>query len=1022
MEITEDWVRGLTGWKPFKEGKAIAGQGLPAAFKRSGELLQASFREGRLNLRTVVKIAGPTDVRVQCACPEHRAGGGICAHAVAVLLSAIQDQPAPGTGFAPSQPPQARRDTGRDTGRPGRAQAWDLRFSPRLADEWAAGKLTVRLLPSSAAPLAADQRLASWLESRRLAIGSGPLVIRLAGDEIGDFLGLAAGHPRIEIDGRSAPFQFDENPAPPLRLASNRLENDRVTLELEAGQSVGTLVRWADSPAFVDARSARRLPAQSLDAAWFVELGVLVSSGRLNLSIEAFLRNLDSWLDLLESPQSGWLATLRMVGAEPDFELELDGSLDLVGALLKVRYPGLASRPLPGPRDSFVGLPALAPDGHLLARNAVAEANARRELERLGFESEGGSARFRLRGRAEILDFVADGLPGLRQRWEVGVGARLAAVLERVHVVRPVIREAGDFGDSLSFDLSFQTTGGKRLPSTELRRLLRGGKRAVKLSSGADLVISRCCEELVNPLIEELGIGRPDEPFKLSGASAILFRNLREILSDALASSGKRQIHFPDESGLLSLGLNACLRPYQATGAAWIVDRLNRLGGAVLADEMGLGKTLQAIAAIHHFKRTEGSGFGLGLIVAPTSLLGNWMSELKRFAPELRCCLFHGAGRDRDRGRLADCDIVVTSYGTLARDLAFHLKVDYRLVVLDEASLIRNPDAEISRAVCKLRSRARLALSGTPVENRVRDLWSIFRFVSPGYLGILADFKERYEVPLGDAGSGARALLERLKLRVSPFVLRRTKDQVAKDLPDKVEIDEWLDLPVDQAGVYAGLARSGLEEMERIRDQQGEGAGRMHLLTLLLRLRQVCVDPGLLKLGEEVVSAVKIERLLELLAERFEDGRKTLVFSQFAVNLRRIEKRIQEGFGRVFCIDGSTRNRQDLVDAFQAELGPAVFLISLKAGGYGLNLTAADAVVHLDPWWNPAVEAQATDRAHRIGQSRPVTVYRLLTRGTVEERVRRMQERKRAVIDAATGEAEDLPRNWSARDLESLLA
>jgi SNF2 family DNA or RNA helicase len=462
------------------------------------------------------------------------------------------------------------------------------------------------------------------------------------------------------------------------------------------------------------------------------------------------------------------------------------------------------------------------------------------------------------------------------------------------------------------------------------------------------------------------------------------------------------------------------LRPYQAEGAAWLVGRLERLGGVILADEMGLGKTLQTIASINHFKRSE-KGLGAPVLVtAPTSLLGNWMAELKRFAPGLRCLHFHGAGRDKLREQVDTHDVIVTSYGTLVRDLAFHLGREYRLIVADEASLLRNPDAELSKALAKLKARARLALTGTPVENRMLDLWSVFRFVAPGYLGSRQDFKERYESPAGAAAPAGR--LQRLRLRTSPFVLRRTKEQVAKDLPDKVEIDEWLDLSGEQAELYASLARAGLEEVERIRDKQGEGAGRMHLLTLLLRLRQVCVDPGLLDLEKEGrQAAVKIERLLALLEERSENGLKTLVFSQFSTNLRRIQERLSGASSQVFRIDGSIRNRQDLVDSFQATAGPAVFLISLKAGGYGLNLTAADAVIHLDPWWNPAVEAQATDRAHRIGQTRPVTVYRLLTRGTVEERVRRMQDHKRAVINAATGDADVLPTNWTTEDIESLL-
>jgi SNF2 family DNA or RNA helicase len=265
-------------------------------------------------------------------------------------------------------------------------------------------------------------------------------------------------------------------------------------------------------------------------------------------------------------------------------------------------------------------------------------------------------------------------------------------------------------------------------------------------------------------------------------------------------------------------------------------------------------------------------------------------------------------------------------------------------------------------------------------------------------------------------------------LRISPFVLRRTKEEVASDLPEKIEIDEWLSLEVGQAKLYAGLARAGLAEIDRLREKQGEGAGRMHLLTLLLRLRQICVDPELIKqkdqeaepAAREIEASVKIDRLLELLQERFEDGGKTLIFSQFASNLRNIRIRLENGYGRVFLLDGSTRNRAELVTQFQSTEGPAVFLISIKAGGYGLNLTAADTVIHMDPWWNPAVEAQATDRAHRIGQTKPVTVYRLLTRDTVEERVRRMQDHKRAIINATTGSDEE-PTNWSMDDLEGLL-
>jgi superfamily II DNA or RNA helicase len=1009
MEITEDWVRGLTGWKPFKEGKALAEQGLVAGFKRSGEILQGSLREGRLNLRPIVKIAGPSDVRVQCGCPDHRATGGVCAHAVAVLLSSLHSAPPKTTSARAETPPAPERQP----------QAWRIHLSPRFAAELANHKLSVRLVPVDEAPAAPDLRLGAWLASRKTPAGPQALVFH--GADVAGFLDQVAGHPRVAVDGRAGAFTIAADPAPPLKLSNSRLEGSRVSLQLATEEDRRELVRWGRSPAWIGGGSLHRLPASSPNESWLDRAIAFAAKGGQQMPLDEFLGDLDAWLDLFESPPPGWLGELRLSGAAPGFELDLAGSLDSVTAELRICYPGLPARLLPDSGEVVAGLPVLAPDGHLVTRATQAEDQARRRLLALGFEPL-GAARFRLRGREAVLELIANGLPELQREWRVREGEGFAESASRVQVVRPEILERSLPGGSLAFELSFQTSAGKQMPGSELRRILRGGKRSLKLAGGGDLVVSRSCEEWVCPLIEELGVGRPDQPFELSGARAIVMRKMREKLSGALEQNllgGTKELEGRDFS---SVGLMARLRPYQATGAAWLIDNLTGLGGALLADEMGLGKTIQTIAAISWLNRHSRLDSGPALIVAPASLLGNWMAELERFAPDLKVLLFHGSERDRLRGRVGTVDAVVTSYGTLTRDLAFHLQARYRLVVADEASLLRNPDAEISKALCKIQADARLALSGTPVENRMRDLWSIFRFIAPGYLGTMVEFKERYEPSATSDGALPGAVMERLRIRISPFLLRRTKDQVAKDLPEKIEVDEWLDLPADQASLYSSLVRAGLDEVAKIQARQGEGAGSMHLLTLLLRLRQVCVDPGLLDIEtERAVSAVKIDRLLEILGERAICAKKTLVFSQFATNLRRIEKRLESRFGRVFCIDGTTRNRQQLVDEFQREAGAAVFLISLKAGGYGLNLTAADTVIHLDPWWNPAVEAQATDRAHRIGQTQPVTVLRFLTRGTVEERVRRMQERKRAVIDAATNEVEEIPRNWTRSNLEELL-
>lgn len=1009
MEITEDWVRGLTGWKPFKEGKALAEQGLVAGLKRNGDILQGTMREGRLSLRPVVKIAGPSDVRVQCGCPDHRATGGICAHAVALLLTALRTDP-PKTTTPRTDPRPVREQAPR---------AWRIHLSPRFAAELADDRLSARLVPTDGPPTESDRRLSDWLTTRQLPAAPQSLVFK--GADAGEFLDRIAGHPRVEIDGRKAPFSIEADPAPPLRLSDSRLVGSSIWLELGAGEERRSLVRWGRSPAWIGKESLQRLPAISQNPAWLDRVIDFASTGRLKAPIAEFLGDLDAWLDLVDSPPPGWLGALRLAAVEPAFELTIEGSLESVDCQLLVRYPGMPVRPLPDAGELVAGLPRLAPDGHLVTRSVHAEDQARRRLLTLGFQSLGAS-RFRLRGRDAILDWIANELPEHRREWSVKEGDGFAVAVSRVHVVRPDIRETGGNGSPLAFELSFQTANGKHLPGSELRRILRSGKRSVKLPSGGDLIVSRACEEWACPLVEELGIGRPDLPFELSGAHALAFRKLREKLEERLTPKDQNIPKRLLSEDFSNVGVRTQLRPYQAAGAEWLIDRLSDLGGALLADEMGLGKTIQTIAAIIWLKQSSKTKNRPALIVAPASLLGNWMAELGRFAPELKALLFHGADRDQQRSRVGEMDLIVTSYGTLVRDLAFHLQGNYRLVVADEASLLRNPDAEITKALCKVPAVARLALSGTPVENRLQDLWSVFRFIAPGYLGSRADFKERYESAIAASGGMPRGLAERLQIRISPFVLRRTKDQVAKDLPDKIEMDEWLELPADQAAVYSGLARAGLEELERIQTRQGESAGSMHLLTLLLRLRQVCVDPGLLDLeSERATTAIKIERLLEILRERHSTGLKTLVFSQFAANLRRIEKKLGGEFGKVFCLDGTTRNRQELVDGFQNEAGAAVFLISLKAGGYGLNLTAADMVIHLDPWWNPAVEAQATDRAHRIGQTRPVTVLRLLTRGTVEERVRRMQQRKRAAIDSVSGHSEGAPANWTRAELEDLL-
>ncbi len=461
----------------------------------------------------------------------------------------------------------------------------------------------------------------------------------------------------------------------------------------------------------------------------------------------------------------------------------------------------------------------------------------------------------------------------------------------------------------------------------------------------------------------------------------------------------------------LPKGFRGELRGYQADGLAWMQNLARHGLGGVLADDMGLGKTVQTLA---HLGRQHEAGDGMpSLIVAPTSVIGNWRAEARRFTPFLPVLLWHG--KARDPGSLRGAALVITSYATLLRDRKLLEPLDWELVVLDEAQYVKNPRAKISACVRKLRARQRLCLTGTPMENHLGELWSLFDFLAPGFLGDLRSFAQLYRNPIEKQANQARA--EQLSRRVRPFLLRRRKDEVARELPPKSEILRTITLDEDQAGLYETV-RSAMQE--RVRAALAErGAARSQLLILdaLLKLRQICCDPRLAKLPEAQAmnSSAKLATLRDMLPELIEDGRRILLFSQFTEMLALIEQMLEELRIPHLKLTGASSNREELVQRFQAGEVP-LFLISLKAGGTGLNLTAADTVIHYDPWWNPAVENQATDRAHRIGQDRPVFVYKLICENTVEERIQEMQRRKQQLSEqlyaAGTGALDEEELNW----------
>ena len=596
-----------------------------------------------------------------------------------------------------------------------------------------------------------------------------------------------------------------------------------------------------------------------------------------------------------------------------------------------------------------------------------------------------------------LFRLLTDGLSELDGLGEVLLSERLRGI--RVRPTPSLSVRATVKSDLLNVEL-----GASGLTKEELVEYLDGfsrQQRYVRLTSGDLVRIGdnlKVAQELADGLgvsVEELAAGRAG----LASARSLLIDALLER-ADGVRLERDAGFHrivrdfesYGDADIDVPAGLEATLRGYQEDGFRWL-GTLERLGfGGILADDMGLGKTLQVIAHVLAQKET-GRG-GCTLVVCPASLVYNWMSEISRFAPGLAAVAVLGtkAARRVLIGGHEGADILVTSYDLLRRDVEEYAPLHLSRVVLDEAQYIKNPKAQVTRAVKCLDADVRLALTGTPIENRLADLWSIFDFLMPGYLGTRDQFAKRYEGPVEAGEHDGRRLL---RCAIGPFVLRRLKSEVLADLPEKTESVVYSQMSPRQRKLYLATQDRLALQVQHMDKGGPQGPERLKVLAELTRLRQICCDPRLCLDGYEGGSA-KLETCLELVSQARDAGHRVLVFSQFASMLDLIGQRLSAAHVTWFQLTGRTSKeaRERLVRRFQA--GEAdVFLVSLKAGGVGLNLTAADVVIHYDPWWNVAAQDQATDRAYRIGQRRDVSVMRLVVEGTVEEKIVRMQEAKR---------------------------
>ena len=661
-------------------------------------------------------------------------------------------------------------------------------------------------------------------------------------------------------------------------------------------------------------------------------------------------------------------------------------------------------------------------------RSLDREKEAVKLIEKFGFDPgyKDGDVRFYMTDTQKVLNFLGAGIPALRRKgWVVELSDRLGSLVDSLPVVAPLVQvrdvAGGAFDVNYSFT-AFSEHGSIEISPVEIQAAINRGDGYV-LRGGYPILLDNVAVEAMHDIFKDVAgtnSGTDDGWFRVKNVHAPYVKssldhlgfecddnaaaNWREIAAERNRENGDAKFE------PIALGkLENVLRPYQKQGVYWMRFLENAGLSGLLADEMGLGKTLQTLAWLSlprvsvasRLPNLRPSSNHSSLIVCPTSLVSNWEAEAKKFTPWQKTLVISGPDRAKDFRRIDEADIVITSYALLQRDFEeAYLEREFAVVVLDEAQHIKNRRTRNALAAKGLNSRQRLVLTGTPVENSVTDVWSIFDFLMPDYLGDYEMFKLNYELPIAEGGGAADDAQFKLKRKLHPFILRRLKTTVAKDLPDKLVKVSYCPVPDDVQREYN----------EVLAKERRNAKTKFQMLALLMKLRQIA-------------SRGKVDAFMEQLDEAIDGGHRVLVFSQFVKQLSVLRQTLDYAGIKYCYLDGSTKDRLGECNRFNKDSSIPVFLISLMAGGTGLNLTGADMVMHYDPWWNPAVENQATDRAHRIGQKKKVYVVKLIASNTIEEKVLELQRRKEAIIAATVSTSDTaIVERLSTEDLASLLS
>jgi superfamily II DNA or RNA helicase len=1024
VALTERFLSDAGGWQAMKEARSLHAMGRVLTATYEPPMLEGRVREGQTEYRAGLKILSKSNVENICSCRASRQRGMICAHSLAVGVAVLQPKPPAASEIARTNTATADHaatfttQTRHHSFSPhanGPSIELSIILPPNFAAAWDKDSLTVgaevlfdgrRVLLGTLASSGAyrcDPADAAVIEKLcALNDGEPPGVATVNRDTMADLLAVLMGHPRVTF-GREKPARIKAAEKPLELMLRRDASTGALNLHVAIPPDARTLAATRSVWALRDDEKTIELLVSEFPASYsdIFKKEVTVPAEQVSRFVAQELPLLTKFFEVTGDP---------LPEPEPEpaprFAAYFEGSLNFLTARL----------------EAIRGERRLPITSRNSGNRSGAEADAIQRLRSAGF-IDGRDDLFELRGERAIVRFFATDFPRLQRDWEVSVGARFAHVTRDFTRIEPRldIQPSGESWFDLSVELA-TGSGGERFSATELQRLIQSGQNSVKLRNGKTAVFDG---SMLDELQEVIADCAPQQPqpgrYRISKRYASYLEGVASYHGLAVrgldrASSGA--LLRMEKLAPIALGsLETLLRPYQKVGVSWFSFLASNDLGGILADEMGLGKTVQTLAFLRQLP-------GTSLVVCPSALLVNWQREVMRFTPERKCLVIEGSGRAELFKEIKNVDLVITSYALLRRDVAVYAGFKFAAVVLDEAQHIKNPESQNAQSALSLRAEHRFVLTGTPIENSLRDIWSIMQFVMPGYLGTRVDFKERYEDPIRNDPSGPQH--RRLIQRLSPFVLRRLKKTVAPELPKKIEQVAYCELTTTQRALYNGLLAAARDKLTDVASSKRPQQARMLILTALLRLRQAVCDIRLLDqdaaTGRPISRepSAKVELLRELLAEAIDGGHRVIVFSQFVSMLAILREELDAMTVQYAYLDGSTRDRQAVVDQFQAGSAP-VFLMSLKAGGVGLNVTAADTVIHFDPWWNPAVEAQATDRAHRIGQTKVVTAYKLIARDTVEEKILSLQERKRSLVDATmSSEEEPLMEGLSMAEITSL--